>query len=266
MKFKFFNWQIKEVALKSGKSVKLGILTINAPNLNALSSLVLRELVEALEFIEKNKIRVFILTGEGKAFVAGADISEMANAGVDQAADYARLGQRVFSRIEKMNAVSIAAVNGFALGGGLELAMACDMRVFSDAAKVGLPEVTLGLMPGFGGTQRLSRLVGEGNAKYLTLTAARIDATEALRVGLAQKVVAAESLLGECESIATQILSAGPSGVASAKKLVHSSLDSDLDFGLESEAVAFSQLFSNGEAKEGISAFLEKRPADFSKF
>lgn len=266
MQYKYFQWQPQEVELKSGNA-KTGILTIDAPNLNALSTSVLEEFSEVLDFLSKEKIRAFIITGKGKAFIAGADISEMASADSAQAQAFSKLGQDIFTKLENMDIVSIAAVNGFAFGGGLELAMSCDIRIFSEAAKVGLPEVSLGLIPGFGGTQRLARLVGISQAKYLTLTCDRINAAEAHRIGLAQKLTTSENLISDSLNVLTSILSGGPSGVRSAKKLIHSSIDNTLTKGLEQESHAFGDLFGkNSEASEGISAFMEKRAPDFTQF
>ncbi len=241
-------------------------ITINNPkSLNALNSATLGEMSQCIHSIEQNKnIRIVIVTGAGaKAFVAGADISEMVDASPEEGCAMAALADEVFSRLEKMHAVTIAAVNGYALGGGCELAMACDIRVASDNAIFGQPECSLGIIPGFGGTQRLARLVGKGRAKELIFTCDRIDAQEAYRIGLVNKIVAAGELLSTCMDMACKILSKGSYAVSLAKECIETGMDIDLSSGLKLEAVSFGLSFATEDKAEGMRAFLEKRRADF---
>ncbi|MCG8410905.1 MAG: enoyl-CoA hydratase-related protein, partial [Bacteroidales bacterium] len=204
------------------------------------------------------EVRLIIFTGSGKSFVAGADISEMAGKSKAEAQALAELGQSTFNKIENLNLPVIAAVNGFALGGGCELAMACDFRIASTKAKFGQPEVNLGIIPGYGGSQRLSRLSGMGNAMYMIMTGAMIDATEAKNIGLVQKVVEPEQLLRETIKIAQTILAKGPNTIPAAKRVVRDGFKATLQEGLDMEADEFSTLFES-DAKEGMTAFLEKR-------
>jgi enoyl-CoA hydratase len=229
---------------------KVGILKMNRPNaLNALNSETLKEIDAAiLSMGENDQVKVVIITGEGKAFVAGADIAEMKGMSKDQALAFSQKGQGILDRIASLDKPVIAAVNGFALGGGCELAMACDIRIASDKAKMGQPEVNLGIIPGFAGTQRLSRLVGTAKAKELIFTADMIDAQAALSIGL-----------NVCLEMATKIASKGPTAVKMAKKAVNQGIEMTLDEGNRLEGVLFSDCFPSGEAKEGMSAFLEKR-------
>jgi enoyl-CoA hydratase len=210
-------------------------------------------------------VRVVILTGTGpKAFAAGADISELnALPSAGAAETQARKGQALTRALERMHVPVIAAVNGFALGGGCELAMACDIRIASENARFGQPEVNLGILPGYGGTQRATRLVGEGMAMYLCLTGEMIDAREALRVGLVQRVVAFEELPGEAQRIAGLIASKAPLAVAAAKRAVVAAGSLALDDGLALEALLFGRAVMTGDFREGSSAFLEKRKPDF---
>ena len=197
-----------------------------------------KELGELLEYLSEDKtVKVIILTGSGnKAFVAGGDISEMQNITALQARNWGRMGQAILSKLENMPQPVIAAINGFALGGGCELAMACDIRIASEKAKFGQPEVTLGVIPGFGGTQRLARLVGKGRAKKLLFTAEMIDAAEAFRIGLVDKVAAADNLMNEAETMAEQIMSRSLLAVSLCKAAVNKGLDVDLESGLAYEA------------------------------
>lgn len=239
----------------------IGILKMNRPNaLNALNSEMLKELDTAvLSMGENDQVRVVIITGEGKAFVAGADIAEMKDMSKDQALEFSKKGQSILDRIALLDKPVIAGVNGFALGGGCELAMACDIRVASDKAKMGQPEVNLGIIPGFAGTQRLSRLVGIAKAKELIFTADMIDAQAALSIGLVNQVVPADQLMNVCMEMASKIASKGPTAVKMAKKAVNQGIDMSLTDGNRLEGVLFSNCFPDGEAKEGMSAFLEKR-------
>ena len=247
----------------------IALLSINNPkSLNALNSATLQELNDCLKSLQVRKdIRVVIVTGAGpQAFVAGADISEMVNATPAEGRAMALLADEAFSRLEKMPQVTIAAVNGYALGGGCELAMACDIRIAAESAVFGQPECGLGILPGFGGTQRLARLVGKGRAKELIFTCDRIDAQEAYRIGLANKVVAKDALLDECRAMAGRILSKGSYAISLAKASIESGMDTDLASGLGLEATNFGLSFATHDKKEGMTAFLEKRPADLTDF
>lgn len=243
------------------------VITINRPkSLNALNTETLEELNKLLAEVRDNKaIKVLILTGAGeKAFVAGADISEMVNATAEEGRAMALLAYETFCILENMSQVTIAAVNGYALGGGCEIAMACDIRVASENAKFGQPEVGLGILPGFGGTQRLPRLVGKGRAKELIFTCDQVDANEAYRIGLANKVVPLAELIDTCKVMAAKILSKGSYAIALAKSSINTGMDTDLSSGLKFEADLFGLSFATEDKKEGMSAFLEKRKANFA--
>jgi len=243
------------------------VVTINRPAaLNALNKDVLDELGAAFAALEGDAtVTCIILTGSGaKAFVAGADIAAMQSMDAVAAEDFARLGHKIFNAIENCAKPVIAAVNGFALGGGCELAMACDIRIASENARFGQPEVNLGVIPGFGGTLRLSRLVGKGRAKELIFTGDMVDAADAYRIGLANKVVSAETLLAEAKQMAAKIASKGPLAVRLAKQAVNNGLEMDQDRAGRYEAGLFGLCFASDEQKEGMLAFLEKRPARFS--
>lgn len=243
------------------KEGRVGIVKMNRPDaLNALNSETLRELKEVFAHLkEDDDVKVIIITGEGKAFVAGADIAEMKDMSPDQANDFSKSGQGVFDNIAKTEKPVIAAVNGFALGGGCELAMACDIRIASDKAKLGQPEVNLGIIPGFAGTQRLSRLVGAAKAKELIFTGDMVDAQTAHSIGLVNQVVPAEKLMDVCMEMAKKIASKGPTAVKLAKKVIDEGIQVNLDDGTTLESDRFAECFAGGEAKEGMSAFLEKR-------
>ncbi len=235
-------------------------VTLNRPqSLNALNSDFFKEFNHFLdELSKKPEIRVVIITGEGKAFVAGADISEMVNKTQLEGYAFGKIGQDTFARMENMPQIFIAAVNGYALGGGCEFAMACDFRIASSMAKFGQPEVNLGLTPGYAGTQRLPRLVGLGNALYLLLTADSIDAQEAHRIGLVQKVTEPEKLMEETKAIANKIISKGPNAIVNVKMATRKGFNTSFADGCEIELKAFASLFEN-EGTEGMKAFLEKR-------
>lgn len=240
----------------------VAVVTISRPKaLNALNTRFFQEMDDYIATIKNDTdIKVLVITGEGKAFVAGADIAEMVNKNREEGSAFSRLGQQTFRSLEKLNIPVIAAVNGFALGGGLELSMACDFRIASTKAKFGQPEVNLGLIPGYAGTQRLSRLVGSGDALYLLMTADMIGADDALRIGLVQKVFEPEMLMEETMKIANNIASKGPTAVKLVKQVVRQGLSMDFDKGSELEAQNFGSLFGEGsEGKEGMQAFLEKR-------
>lgn len=248
---------------------EIAVVTINRPKaLNALNSETLAELNETFKEIQLRKdIKVVILTGSGeKSFVAGADISEMVNATPAEGRTMALLAKEAFSRLEQMPQVTIAAVNGFALGGGCEISMSCDIRIAAENAIFGQPEVGLGIIPGFGGTQRLTRLVGKGRAKELIFTCDRIDANEAYRIGLANKVVPQAELLDYCKKMAERILKNGSFAVAIAKQAIERGYDSDLDTALVLEANSFGLTFATNDKKEGMTAFLEKRKAQLTDF
>ncbi|SHF63726.1 enoyl-CoA hydratase [Desulfofundulus australicus DSM 11792] len=248
------------------KDGPLAMLTINRPQvLNALNAETLKEIEGAVdELAEDEAIRVIIITGAGeKAFVAGADIAFMSKLTPLEARNFARLGQRVLSKIENLPKPVIAAINGYALGGGCELAMACDIRVASEKAKFGQPEVNLGLIAGFGGTQRLTRLVNPGLAKEILFTADMLDAETARRIGLVNHVVPAEELLNFCRGMAERIAARGPVAVRLTKEAVNEGLEMDLEKALAHEADLFGLVFATADREEGIAAFLNKRKPQF---
>jgi enoyl-CoA hydratase len=244
----------------------IGIVTINRPKvLNALNRATITE-IEALfsELVEDNSVKVVIVTGSGeKSFVAGADIAEMQSMTAIEGRKWGKLAQAVFNKIDNLPQPVIAAVNGYALGGGCELAMACDIRIASEKAKFGQPEVSLGIPPGFGGTQRLPRLIGKGRAKELLFTGEMIDAQEAYRIGLVNRVVKPEELITTARDIARKIMQRGEIAVKMCKAAVNEGLDMDLDSGLAYEAEVFGLCFATEDQKEGMQAFLEKRQPVF---
>jgi len=242
----------------------IGLIKINRPNaLNALNTEVFDDLNSVLDLIESlNELRILIIIGQGKAFVAGADIAEMSNKTPLEATLFAERGQATFNRIENLKMPVIAAINGFALGGGLELAMAADFRIASDKAKMGQPEVNLGLIPGFAGTQRLSRLVGLADALYFLTTTEVIDAQEALRIKLVQKVFPHETLLDETMKIANTILAKAPKAIEKVKQVTIQGFAMNMQEAQKLEAEVFGSRFE-AEGKEGMSAFLEKRKPNF---
>lgn len=239
----------------------IGLITINRPEaLNALNTMFFKEMNFLLDELEKNDtIRALIITGSGKAFVAGADIAEMSKFDSRQGKNFSETGQRTFDRFEKLPYPVIAAINGFALGGGMELTMACDIRIASTKAKMGQPEVNLGLIPGYAGTQRLSRLIGLGNALYLLMTAEMITAQRAYEIGLVQKVSEPETLMEDAMNIAKIIASKGKNAIRQVKYVSYNGLKTSLEEGQNIEAYHFGNLFDTEETKEGIAAFLEKR-------
>ena len=242
-------------------------LTLNRPDkLNALNEALVTALHDAIVELDRDaSVRVVILTGAGeKAFVAGADIAAMAGMGPIAAKAFADLGHAVGERIERAHFPVIAAVNGFALGGGCELALSCDFIYASEKAKLGQPEVNLGIIPGFGGTQRLARRVGVAKARELVYTGDTIDAAEALRIGLVNAVVAPAELLTKVREVAKKIEGKGPLAIAQAKRLVYRGEDLSLQVANELEAQAFSALFGSNDQKEGMTAFVEKRKASFT--
>ena len=244
----------------------ISFLTINRPDkLNALNATVFAELADAVGHIESDDaVRAVILTGAGsKAFAAGADIGELASQTPMEGKARALTGQRVMRRLERCGKPVLAAVNGFALGGGCELAMACHLRLASETAKFGQPEVKLGLGPGYGGTVRLPRLVGRGRAVELLLTGAMIDAQEAYRIGLVNRVVPADRLLPETEELARTIMEQGPLAVRLVLEAVDAGLDLTVDDALLLEANHFGLLSSTADMREGTAAFLAKRKPRF---
>ena len=241
-------------------------LTINRPDkLNALNDVVVSELAAAAAALKADReVRGVILTGAGpKAFVAGADIGDLAKQGVMDGRQRALNGQQMLYAFERMGKPVLAAVNGFALGGGCELAMACHIRIASENAKFGQPEVNLGITPGYGGTQRLPRIVGKGNALYLLLTGEHVGAAEALRMGLVSKVVPADQLMAEAEKLMKALVAKSPAALALTMEAVDRGLETTLEDGLRIEADAFGLVASTSDMKEGLTAFLEKRPAKF---
>jgi len=239
------------------------ILTLNNPPMNVLSKQMLEELGSALGEAEKDDSGAVVLTGAGKAFVAGADISQMKDMNPAEAEEFANLAHGVFTSIESFPKPVIAAVNGFALGGGNELIMACDIIIASERAKFGQPEVNLGVMPGFGGTQRLARKCGKLVAMELIMTADIIPASEALRIGLVNKVVPPEELMETTMAMAGKIASKGPVAVKLSKWAINEGLNGSLGEGLAIEARKFGQCFATEDLQEGMGAFLEKRKAEF---
>ncbi len=241
----------------------IGVIMLNRPAvLNALRSGLLDELGAALAEMEQDqRVRAVVLTGAGeKAFAAGADIGELnALATAGSGTEQARRGQALTRQIERMRKPVVMAINGFALGGGCELAMAGDILIASENAKFGQPEVNLGLIPGYGGSQRTTRLVGKGMAAYLCLTGEIIDAKEALRIGLVQRVVPATDLMNEAKRVASVIASKAPLAVAACKRAINNGAHLSIDDALELEALEFGSLVNTEDIKEGTSAFLEKR-------
>ena len=275
------------MAVEYTKEGTIGIIKMNNPPMNVLSNAVLQELHSHLDTIEADtELDAVIITGEGRAFVAGADISEMMKMDPAAAAKFAEVGQGAFDRIQALKTPVIAAVNGFALGGGTELAISCDIRIASEAAIFGQPEVSLAVIPGFGGTQRLPRLIGPGKAKELIFTGDMIDAKTALEIGLVQAIVPGfkvgedgqpvlnekgkpvqdnEPVLAAAMKMAGKIATKGPLSVQLSKESIDEGLDLTLAAGLKIEASNFAKLFDTEDQKEGMTAFVEKRPAEFRR-
>lgn len=248
--------------IKVEKKKEIGVITLNRPEArNALNRKMLQELGDALDGFENDpQIRSIIITGN-KDFCAGADIKEMIAIKPEEIEAFCRWGHKVFDQLEGMGKPVIVAITGFALGGGCELALACDIRIASEGAKFGQPEVNLGLIPGFGGTQRLSRLVGVGKAKEMILTGEIINAKEAASIGLINRVVKDEELMAKAEELAHIIAQKSPVAVKMAKKLINE--NQEINEGLEKEIAFFAQCFATQDRLEGINAFLEKRKPQF---
>ena len=251
--------------LKFEHNEGITVLKISAPkSLNALNSSILKELDDFVGHLDA-QTRVLIITGDGeKSFVAGADISEMAHLNEPQGQEFGRLGAQVFRRIELLPIPVIAAVNGFALGGGCELAMACDIRIASSKAKFGQPEVGLGIIPGFSGTYRLPKLIGQGYAKEMIYTGKVIRADEALRIGLVNAVYEPEELMGKAMEMAAMMLKNAAIAIRLAKQSINDGYDLDADAAIALENKLFGQCFATKDQKEGMNAFLNKRPAAFT--
>lgn len=250
------------------KANAVWILTINRPEaLNALNSMVLNEMGEALRQIGEmpyEDARALVITGAGeKAFVAGADIKEISELDEDKAVAFAQRGQSIFHELTLMKIPVVAAVNGFALGGGCELALGCDFIYAADTAKFGLPEVSLGLIPGFGGTVRMARAIGQRRARELTYTGGMITADEAFRMGLVNKVVPAAELMASVMKTVDAILAKAPIAVGVAKRSINQGWDMDIDSAQSNEAKIFAELFTTEDVREGTKAFIEKRKAQF---
>ncbi len=242
----------------------IAVVTLDNPKVNALARSLLEEMHTVFDEIAgRADVGVVVLTGAGRAFIAGADISELNSLDARGAQAYSQNGQALLNKIERLPQPVIAAVNGFALGGGSEVAMACTLRIASEAAVFGQPEVKLGVIAGFGGTQRLPRLVGAGRALEILLTGANVTAEEAYRIGLANRVVPAEALLDEAKKLAAEILAQGPVAIRHTKQAVYRGLDNPIAEGLRAEADLFGLTFAGDDAREGTLAFLEKRKPEF---
>ncbi|MDO5713507.1 MAG: enoyl-CoA hydratase-related protein [Tissierellia bacterium] len=244
----------------------IAVVKINKPkSLNALDSEVVKELHDCFTQLDSDEsVKVVILTGEGKSFVAGADIAEMSTLNAEEGGNFAKLGMDTFLLIEKLSKPVIAAINGFALGGGCEISLSCDIRIASTKALLGQPEVGLGITPGFGGTQRLARAIGPAKAKELIYTARNIKADEALEIGLVNKVVEPEALMDEAMAMAKSIAKNSTLAVKYAKKAINAGLQADIDTGMEIEKAQFALCFATEDQKEGMKAFLEKRKPEFT--
>lgn len=242
----------------------VGIITLNNPPVNVLNKQVLSDLDTIIDHIKDNaEIKTIVLTGAGSAFAAGADIKVMPALNSETGEGLALNGQRVFNKLEKLDKFSIAAINGVALGGGFELAMSCDMRVCSEKAKVGQPEINLGIIPGYGGTQRLTRLIGKPRAKELVLTGDSVNAQEAFTLGMVDKVVPADDTVRTAINIAQKVASKGQFAVKMAKRAIDEGFEQTLDEALKTEAKYFGIVCGSEDKNEGVSAFIEKRAPQF---
>ncbi|MGI5862107.1 MAG: enoyl-CoA hydratase-related protein [Myxococcales bacterium] len=255
----------ENVRLEFDENIAILIIT-REKQLNSLNTATLREMVQAIGSLgepRSSAVLGLIVTGQGKSFVSGADIQEMSSMTAAEAREFAALGHRAFAMLEWVPFPTIAAVNGYALGGGCELALACDLVLASEKAKFGQPEVNLGIIPGFGGTQRLVRAVGKQRAKQMIFTGEHISGARAVEIGLALEVLPPDKLLERAREIAKKIASKGPLAISQAKRVINWGADADLRAGNELEQQAFSMLFGTEDQKEGMKAFLEKRPARF---
>jgi len=244
----------------------IAMIVLNRPKaLNALNEEVLTVLYKKMEDLDKNEsVKVVIITGSGeKAFVAGADVAAMQSMNSEEARAFSQLGQKTMDKVANMRPFVIGAINGYALGGGCELAMACDMRVASEKARFGIPEVTLGVIPGFGGTQRLPRLVGMGIAKELLATGRQVKAEEAMQIGLVNKVVGPTELLSYCLELAEQMVKNSTCAISYGKQAMNAGIEINLENAMKMETGFFGAVFANPDQKEGMTAFLEKRKPDF---
>lgn len=256
MEYKLFKAEISD---------SVAWVTVNRPaSMNALNSDFFSEFAQFLNNLEKQRgIKVLVITGEGRAFVAGTDIAEMAGMSYEQACCFTQAGKKLYNRLEKLEMPVIAAINGYALGAGLELALACDFRIAAKSAKLGMPETTLGLIPGYSGTQKLPRLIGRGNAMYLILTAEMVTAEEAMKMGLVQKVVPDDQLIGYVKDLCEKIASNGSPAVNKAKEIIRKGEEQDFKSAQKLESEAFSKLFDYPSTHEAMKAFLEKRKPDW---
>ena len=243
------------------KQGNIGIITMNRPEaLNALSSAVFADLSKALDQVERDEeVYVVIITGAGRAFVAGADIGEMAHMNVEEGLSFSELGNSLLMRVDMFPKPTIAAVNGFALGGGCELSLACDIRIASEKAKFGQPEVGLGIIPGFGGTQRMARIIGTGPAMELIFTADTIDAKQAEKIGMVNHVVPAEELMDAAIAMAEKIASKAQVAIRTSKMALRRGIDCDINTAVTYEALAFATCFGTEDQKDAMKAFVEKR-------
>jgi len=249
------------------KQDPVGILTINRPDkMNALNTQVAKEIMSGFQKLEADpEIKVIVITGAGdKAFIAGADIAEMKDMSPLDALEFAQIGQKTVEILEQSDKIVIAAINGYALGGGLELSMACDLRIAADTAKMGQPEIKIGVIPGWAGTQRLSRLVGKTKAKEMILTGDMISADEAERIGIITRVVPAQDVMEEALTCARSLAALGSFSLSAAKHSIDHGYEVDFEKGQELERQYFALCFASSDQKEGMSAFLEKRKPEFT--
>lgn len=242
----------------------VGILKLNNPPVNVLNKAILTQLSTLLDEIKNNsEIKVIVLTGEGSAFAAGADIKSMPALKAAEGEQMALYGQEVFNKLENLEKISICAINGVALGGGLELAMSCDIRIISEKAKVGQPEINLGIIPGYGGTQRLTRLVGKPKAKEIVLTGENLSGQEAYDLGIATKITSPDDLMNTALELAKKIASKGQVAVRAAKKAIDEGFEQNLSEALKTEAKYFGLVCDSEDKNEGVIAFMEKRKPNF---
>lgn len=248
------------------KKERVLVLSINKiETLNSLNKELLDEIYTVLEDVENdNSIDVLIITGRGKSFIAGADIKEMSVFTKQEALQFGKLGWKVFDKIENLSKVVIAAVNGYAIGGGCELTLACDIRIASEKAVFSQPELSLGIIPGFSGTQRLPKIVGMAKAKELIFTGDRINAEEALKIGLVNKVVPIDNLINECLDISNRIVLKSQFAIKNAKKSINQGYEESIEIGRDIETNLFSECFEHPDQKEGMGAFIEKRNPKFN--